>query len=351
VSTPTSEIEGADELLRRRWGDAAFEAVPVSGGANNRILRVTCEAESVILKAYFRHPGDERDRQATEASFLQFARGHHLSEVPELFDLDSRNQLNLLEFIDGRRIESTEIDAGAVAAAASFFSDLNSLRSADSSASLPMASEASFSVEEHLQRAHDRVTRLGSLGDQDELVRSASRLVDGRLVPAYRRAVEWVREACKDAGVDPAEPLAGHSRCLSPADFGFHNALLTAEGRFRFIDFEYAGWDDPAKAMSDFFWQPGVPVPRRFLPQFAREALSRFIDPNVHAVRFAIIDPICALRWTCICLNEFTRVDSERRAFASPTTSAEVRAAQLNKADRYVEATEEILAHAPVAPW
>ena len=55
--------------------------------------------------------------------------------------------------------------------------------------------------------------------------------------------------------------LAAEDCCLSPSDFGFHNALLDDEGKLTFLDFEYAGRDDPAKLVSDFFCQPEVPVP------------------------------------------------------------------------------------------
>ena len=49
--------------------------------------------------------------------------------------------------------------------------------------------------------------------------------------------------------------------CLSPSDFGFHNALVDDDGQVTFLDFEYAGRDDPAKLVSDFFCQPEIPVP------------------------------------------------------------------------------------------
>ena len=40
-------------------------------------------------------------------------------------------------------------------------------------------------------------------------------------------------------------------RALSPSDFGLHNALRGQDGQLRFVDFEYFGWDDPVKLVSD----------------------------------------------------------------------------------------------------
>ena len=61
---------------------------------------------------------------------------------------------------------------------------------------------------------------------------------------------------------------------MSPSDFGFHNALATPGGRLVFIDFEYAGWDDPAKLANDFFCQPAVPVDARFYDDFVARAMT-----------------------------------------------------------------------------
>src|SRR5258708_29751946 len=41
--------------------------------------------------------------------------------------------------------------------------------------------------------------------------------------------------------------------------FGFHNALLRPSQELCFLDFEYAGHDDPAKMVGDFFSQPAIP--------------------------------------------------------------------------------------------
>src|SRR5690606_1492036 len=51
--------------------------------------------------------------------------------------------------------------------------------------------------------------------------------------------------------------LAPRFRLLSPSDFGFHNMLRRDDGSLAFIDFEYFGWDDPAKLAADFLLHAG----------------------------------------------------------------------------------------------
>ena len=42
---------------------------------------------------------------------------------------------------------------------------------------------------------------------------------------------------------------------MSPSDFGFHNVIKKDDFLY-FIDFEYAGLDDPVKLICDFYCQP-----------------------------------------------------------------------------------------------
>ena len=122
---------------------------------------------------------------------------------------------------------------------------------------------------------------------------------------------------------DAGDALPPRQRVVSPSDFGFHNCLVTDAG-LRFIDFEYAGWDDPAKMACDFFYQPEVPVPQPFLPGFIE---------RVEAV-VRLLLPVYGVKWCCIMLNEFLPMGDTRRAFARADISLESRRAdQLRKVE------------------
>src|SRR5581483_2047702 len=107
------------------------------------------------------------------------------------------------------------------------------------------------------------------------------------------------------------------ARCISPSDFGFHNALLKPDGKLCFIDFEYAGWDDPAKTVCDFFCQPSVPVDRKHLGRFVEGIIPGFQDPERLEQRIRALLPVYGIKWCCILLNEFLPVGKARRRFAS----------------------------------
>ena len=123
-----------------------------------------------------------------------------------------------------------------------------------------------------------------------------------------------------DSGVDFRALLPDHTRCISPSDFGFHNALVQPDGKLFFIDFEYAGWDDPAKTLCDFYCQPELPVPRSTWNQFADAMAGLAADAILERQRQEELFPLYQVKWCCILLNEFTVDAARRREFAAPQT-------------------------------
>jgi hypothetical protein len=111
-----------------------------------------------------------------------------------------------------------------------------------------------------------------------------------------------------------------------------------ASGRLKFIDFEYSGWDDPAKTVCDFFCQPDVTVPMEFFEPVSRAFVEDSSDPAAHLRRIALLLPVYRVKWCCILLNEFLPVGSRRRSFAKdPASQEQRRAAQLHKVRRALE--------------
>ncbi len=131
--------------------------------------------------------------------------------------------------------------------------------------------------------------------------------------------------------------LPSAHRCLSPSDFGFHNALLTPDGTLRFLDFEYAGWDDPAKLVCDFFCQPRVPVGLEFWSRMVGALGEGLGMGDSLEARAALLLPAYRLKWCCILLNEFLPTALARRAFAHADLGREeTKGIQLAKARRVI---------------
>lgn len=292
---------------------------PLPGGRNNRVYRVEADHGSAVLKVYFRHPDDPRDRLAAEWGFTHFAWSAGVRCVPRPLAHDPEAGWGLYEWVEGRRPEAAT--AELVAAAADFVRRINAARGQPEAARLPVASEAAFSPAEHLRVVAGRVARLTTVTDPD-----CAEFVRRELVPAWEAVSATVRSTARF----PDRVLAPAGRCVSPSDFGFHNVRVGPCGRVCFLDFEYAGWDDPAKLIADFFCQPAVPVPAAWFDDFAAAVAAAFPDPPAVTARARLLWPVYQLKWVCIRLNEFVPAGGHRRAFALATeVSAERRQAQL----------------------
>lgn len=304
----------------------AIERLP--GGGNNRVYRVETAAGGLLLKEYFRHPADPRDRLGAEQAFSRFAWDHGIRVLPQPLGSDREAGLGLYEFIEGRKLAPGEVTAARVAEAAAFFTDVNRHRADPAARSLPLASEACFSLAEHLACVDRRMQRLAAIEPESDLHRQAAALVADRLLPAWNK----IRAAVVAVGIPLDAALATAHRVISPSDFGFHNCLATDAG-LKFIDFEYAGWDDPAKTVCDFFCQPAVPVPREHFEPFLPAAVDAAGDPGLRD-RVTLLLPVYELKWCCIMLNEFLPVGDERRAFARADQGHESRLTnQLHKVE------------------
>lgn len=308
------------------------------GGANNRVYRVDGPLARAVVKAYFRHPSDPRDRLAAEYAFCEFCQAAGVRLAPAPLGREEHAGLAAYEFIEGRAASTDDVDVGAVERAAGFVAALNAAR--ELADRLPTASESCFSVDQHLATVERRVDRLGAIATDDGTGQAAKRFVADRLRPAWERIAAAARTAVTRAGMTLDAELPRAQRCVSPSDFGFHNAIISPEG-IRFIDFEYAGWDDPAKLICDFFSQVAVPVPQSYFESFAAAALADLSSADAAIARARALLPVYRVKWTCILLNEFTATASARRAFASGGgEDAGRRGRQLEKAAAMLSSAE-----------
>jgi hypothetical protein len=297
-------------------------------GRNSRVWRVEGPDRCYILKEYFRHPGDPRDRLATEYGFLSFLQAQGVRAVPLPLAQDKTAQAALYSHLPGRPVRAIQLHH--IQQAAQFIHQINQARG--TATALPPASEACFSLEDHLQRVQARLQGLqAALGDlNDPWQRAAHQLLTQQLMPTYQGVVQRLRSSLPATTL--AQPLAADQRILSPSDFGFHN-MLEAEGALSFLDFEYAGWDDPAKLICDFASQPQCPVSKPQAEAFGAQLAAWWPEAQPRA---ALLLPLHRLKWCCILLNEFRAQDRQRRYHAGDD-QAERLETQFHKAQAYFD--------------
>jgi len=336
--TTTNDAEPLSaELERRIVALLGIAGIPSCGlsistcskGANNRTYRIETADGVFAAKEYFRHADDSRNRLFAETEFLKYANAKSPGRTPQLLASDAQAGLALLELVDGCPLTAGAVGKAHVESAIAFFRDLN-LASSRLDAELPVAAEAAFSIVDQLKLIDARLGQLLSI-EPHSTIDSAALEFARRLREVWTPLDADIRQDTMSEAIDDG---AQH-RCISPSDFGFHNSMVTTAGQVRFIDFEYAGWDDSAKTFGDFFAQLAVPVPIDYFDQFVLRCTNVLPEPAVAARRARLMRPAYQVKWCCIALNVFLPVHLARRKFANPGLNENaLKVGQIEKAER-----------------
>jgi hypothetical protein len=318
MSADASLREIAQGLLARAGVAGDFEMSPLPGGRNNRVWRLQAGESDFLFKQYYWTENDRRDRMGHEWDFLGYLHSIGAAAAAKAIAADPENRCALLEFIRGVQPAFEEISEQDLLAAADFFSEMNAGRFSDAGRALQPASEACFSLAAHAATAARRVERLDRIEPAGPEHRAAMGFVTETLRPLWQNVRARILDGASECGGMDRELAAGE-RCLSPSDFGFHNSLREAGGRLRFVDFEYSGWDDPAKTIADFANQPDMLLDARLSGLFRDRALALFAGGSLES-RLRLLTPLYQVKWACICLNEFLQSGSDRRAFTGLKT-------------------------------
>ena len=308
-----------------------FKAEPIRAGRNSEVQRLSNRDGQWIVKHYFHHANDQRDRLGTEFGFLQFFNQYGMANLPRAVGMDRELNCALYSLLPGSRPKKME--ASHINQAAAFILELQRFRKMDGATQLPLAADACLSWQKHFDILACRIERLLQINPDSELKSAAYKFVRDTLAPAWQRLLE---KLLNGIAVEQRQAiLAQEERILSPSDFGFHNAL-EFEQHISFVDFEYAGWDDPAKLICDFISQPEVPITPEQGRQFNDAILAGLHDDGAIAHRVTQLLPLHRLKWCCILLNEFRNEDLQRRQHAG-VNGSDLLEIQLQKARTYFD--------------
>lgn len=323
-------------------GERPSAVTRLAGGANNIVARVDVGGKPLLAKLYFTHARDPRDRLGTEFGMLEFLWRNGVRCVPEPLRMSREHNLGLYEFVAGERIVPGQVTAADVEQLVDLLAAMWRLRTEPGAEQLPPASEAAFTLNGYWANVERRLNRVrAALADRPE-VAAVGEFVERELVPVASAVRDFLSSKAAELGVGLDTELPLTQRTLSPADHGFHNVLRRADGRLTFLDFEYAGWDDPAQVIANALLLPEVPLPAGHRAGFVRGLLARLDGAAGVRARLRLTYPMLALKWSLIMLNEFLPVDNARRAFAGANAETR-RAAQLEKARRQLGVVRESL--------
>lgn len=282
----------------RELGTSEKSLMQFQGGINNRVFRCGEEPNQWVIKGYSPLEPDQRDRMQAEVDFLNYATQVAPGFTPELIQTDPEQRCIVLENLKGTRyLEGIEPHKDDVDAAVNFLRLLNADPKSARKAIVIEAAEGFLSLSQHLLNLQERLEKL-ECGQLHEKARFRAENILKKLKNQLDN-LQGVTENLIEKGV-VRNQISPNERWISPSDYGFHNAIRTQAG-VKFIDFEFAGWDDPIKTAADFVLQPLVPIKSRKSPLL--DLITRKEDEKSVLKRYNIMYKIIYLKWISIMLG------------------------------------------------
>jgi hypothetical protein len=317
------------------------ETLPLQGRGNSRVYRLGSpgQARHYALKIYPDRQLDPRLRLETERMACDLLSSSQYP-VPAVVATDPQLGWGVFEWIDAA--PGGPVSTAFLTQCLSFIRRLYQDRLAwRQHPQIAAASEACLSGVELLRQIQQRCHRLtvGATQPDADLVRF---LADD-FGPVLAYAAEQARH---QVGDNFELTLPVFWQCPSPSDFGHHNALVTRDGRWHFIDFEYFGWDDPVKLVADAYWHPGMGLGPELRLQWLGGCRSLFASDPGYAQRLAAYLPLHGLKWCLILLNVYLPLGLAQRAHAqaNPAHSvSEDQACQLRRARALLDHIKETI--------
>lgn len=280
-------------------------------GGNNRVLKIDTSSGTYVFKQYYHQDTDLRDRYRTEKQFYVFLEKAGIRNVPGLIFSDEEHRILLLEYIDGQKASRLPTELVSVQALLDFILELNKPENLPEASSLPLASEACFSINGHRLLLKKRLAQLKTVRDDDEINSQAGCFIKQVLLPYWRELETTIQQGLKN---DSDENWEGQ-RIISPSDAGFHNMKIL-DNKVYFFDFEYSGWDTPSKLVCDLFCHPDNPVPAKYLDLFLQKLSSTLDGCRDLKDSVQLLMPVIKVKWCCIMLNMFVPKLAGRKRFA-----------------------------------
>jgi len=332
--------EPSNQALADELGSGIVNKELLGGGGNSRLYKIeTADGERFAVKQYLADR-PERDPLTCEFASLEFLWGSGVRCVPRPVCMLPRQRIAIFEFIEGQRLAEEELSPSELDQFRDFVVVLRRLHKAPGVEDISLASEACFAPSDLFAAIDRRLMRLRQVEDPE---------LQDYLGSEFSRVYDQIRQSENSSNQDHRLAVG---RVLSPSDFGVHNAIRRSNNAVAFVDFEYFGWDDPAKMISDFLLHPANQrISRSGIRRLATGMIDVFDDQPELSARIHHFYPLCGLNWCLILLNEFLMDELTRRLHARGGGQVDVVALRKNQLRKSIARLAQVESHPLGCPY
>ena len=286
------------ELEEKGTNVAIIEEIK-EGGINSKIVKVKDleSKDSYALKFYSNERNEAKIRQAREIAFLKLASNTRRTKTPFLKDFNLDDQWCLLQWIEGEKV--SKLSKREIDQIVEFIKELNEPRIESISNKLPDAKDKLINLEQTLGIIQERLKYILQKEPINEIEIKYRKWIEGKLSPTIKRkSIDALKKNKKSI-------WSRRDFVVSPSDVGTHNMIKKGE-KLYFIDFEYGGYDDICKLLSDWFIHPNGNLnkeEREYFLKLVEEA--NITNDNKWKERLYLVMPLFHLKWCLIMLKEY----------------------------------------------
>ena len=292
-------------------------------GINSDVFKFKAQGINLVVKQY-KHKGNSRIKR--EKLFYEYLKKINNKNIatPLIFSL--KKNLSVYPCISGSKIK--KINNKHIKKLSNFINKINNKKI---SIMIPKAVDGIQDRKDHLKLCKKKINQLKKVKIDSLIQKDFSDFLKKNLIPKF-----WEIKKNFDLKVKKVLPkmkLKKEEMIISPSDFGFHN-VINKNNKLFFIDFEYAGLDDPIKLICDFYCQPDQFINTKQKKIFLETLSLKHHDSNKLNSYINLFLPFHRLKWCCIILNIFK--DSKRlKDMNSPKLIEKILKTQLIKSKIY----------------
>ena len=250
-----------------------------------------------ILKKYKRE--NKLKRFNREKFFIDNLTKRNVKNIPKIIYSNKNAKYIILDYIDGCQIKSFFLKN--LLDSAKFINKINSPPNNRIKKYKFKAIDACFTVNNHISLIENKIKKIKTIKCSDKnLQLKLKSFIWNKVIPAWNYQKRKIKLAYKNK---LNKNIPNEEILLSPSDFGFRN-MLKKKNQIYFLDFEYAGIDDGVKLVCDFFLQPDVHVPKKYINLFINKSFNKKTHIN-YKKRLETVFLSHAIKWCCIILNIF----------------------------------------------
>ena len=269
----------------------------IRGGINSKVFKIYKKKQNICLKIYPLSQ-DHRERCMNEFNAFHYLNKNKIFKTPKSLAVDNDLKIATYSWIDGEKTKS--LNKKNIKYLLSFIKDLKNLSLKTKITKFNLASEASVNLNRIYEYNKNRILKLKKNNLNYMELNNHIDQIDKLNKKNNLKLIKFINKNSIKI------TLPKKNLILSPSDISLRNIIKNNNNDF-YIDFEYFGWDDPCKTLSDIIWHPSMKINNENYKKIIFEFNKLFSDDKYFKNRLNFTFNLYGVRWSLILLNIFSK--------------------------------------------